>query len=331
SPVVTAAPRPAAPPAARPAPASAPPEPSVRCALSGRAEFARDTPIQSADGHAIARFTGGELAVTVSELTLAERPRAHLETGSGRGSFRVRGFVSAAALPVVTTQALPIIARHLWIAEQRSVSIQGVAGEKVRVEHAAAPPLTGTYSAVTTCAALSLAPATPPGWSPPGDARGYVLRQGTLELFDAPQGTSVGMLRKAPDQDAVLFFSTEQNGGFVHLERHADLGVDAWARTAALAPLPRGETMDQLAPPASARTTARFALPGEPRVVRTSREVPLRANARDADAPIGSIAPDTETYVVDVMAGWASVLPRSLELMGPEGGQIWAKKSDLGL
>jgi hypothetical protein len=302
----------------------------VRCALAGRVPFPRDTPIQGNGGRALARFTGADVTVTVSELTLAATPRARIETGTPRGSVRIRGLVDAARLPVVTTTRLALAEGHLWIGERRLVSITAVTNDHLTVQRAASPPLSGTFSASTTCAALSLGPGTPPGWSPPGDARGYVLRQGTLELYDAPQGRSLAVLSKAAGPDAVLFFGSEERGGFVHVERHADLVVDAWARTASLSALPRGETLDQVAPPSSTSSVARLALPGEPRVVRTAREVPLRATARDAEATIGSIAPDTETLVVDVMAGWASVLPRSLDVMPAEGGQFWAKTADLG-
>jgi len=303
----------------------------VRCALSGRVPFPPNTVIQSAEGHAIGRLSGADVTVSVSELTLAAKPRARLETGTARSSFRVRGLVDAAQLPLVTTVALPVFPGHVWIGERRGVSIQRVAADRITVQRSASKPLEGTFSALTICSALALEAGTPPGWTPPGDARGYALRTGALELYAAPGGNAVGVLHKTAEQDAVLFFSTEQHGEYVHVERHADIVVDAWAKTQALSALPRGETMDQLATLPNTRGVARLAVPGEPRVVRTTREVPLRVAAQDHEPVIGSIAPDTETYLIDVMAGWASVLPRALDVMPAEGRQFWAKKTDLGL
>jgi hypothetical protein len=329
-------PRPAPPPApARPAPPAPPPdqisEPAVACSLSGRAPFPPNTVIQNAQGKAIARLSGADVTVSVSQLTLAARPRARVVTGTPRESFRVRGLIDAANLPVVPTAALPVRPGHLWIGERRVVSIQKVERDRLTVQREAMKPLQGTFTAVTTCGALSLDPGTPPGWSPPGSARGYMQRQLSLELYDAPGGASVGVLKKAPDQDAVLFFSTEERGGYVHVERHADIIVDAWVRTYDVSALPRGETMDQLATAAPQRSAARLAVPGEPRVAKTQREISLRASAQDSAAVIGSIAPDTDIYLVDVMAGWVSVLPRALDVMPAEGGSFWAKKTDLGL
>jgi hypothetical protein len=303
----------------------------LRCALSGRVPFPPNTVIQSADGHAIGRLSGADVTVSVSELTLAAKPRARLETGTPRESFRVRGLIDAAQLPLVTTVMLPVHPGHVWIGERRGVSIQRVSTDRITVQRAASKPLEGTFSALTICGALSLEPGTPPGWTPPGDARGYALRNGALDLYAAPGGSAVGVLHKAADQDAVLFFSTEQRGEYVHVERHADIVVDAWAKAQALSALPRGETMDQLVTLPSTRGVARLALPGEPRVVRTTREVALRVAAQDSEPAIGSIAPDTETYVLDVMAGWVSVLPLALDVMPAEGRQFWAKKADLGL
>jgi hypothetical protein len=318
-------------PAAKAPPAAAPPEPSTRCALSGRAQLPLNTPIQNAEGRPIARFSGADAALAMTELTLAASPRAKVETGNARGSFRLRGFVEASKLPFYTSQRLPIAAGHLWIGERRAVRLVRVTADQVEVERIAEPPLQQSFKVWTTCAALTVEPRTPPGWSPPGDARGYALRKDALELYASPQGSAVGVLYKAPGTGAVLFFSSQQSAGWVHVERHADIGVNAWVKASELSPLPRGETMDQLATLPSLRGPARLALPREPRVVRTTREVPLRATAKDADPVIGAIAIDTETYVIDVMAGWVSVLPKAMDVMPVEGGQFWVKQAELGI
>ncbi len=107
--------------------------------------------------------------------------------------------------------------------------------------------------------------------------------------------------------------------------------MDAWAKLTDLKALPPGETMDQLAPPVTSRNPARLAVQGEPRSVKTTREVPLRRAAKDGDAPIGVIEIGTETYVLDVIAGWASVMPKALNVIPAESGQFWVKAADLGI
>jgi hypothetical protein len=243
----------------------------------------------------------------------------------------VRGFIETAALPLFTAQKLPITAGHLWIGKDRQVRVVGSSADKLKVERTASSPLRQTHSTWTTCANLKITAGTPPGWSPGGFARGYVQRRDALEIFTGPRGSSLGMLQKAPGADAVLFFSTEQTSEWVHLEYQADIVVDAWARSAELTALPPGETMDQLVNMPPQRGTPRLALPGNPRVVRALRDVALRASARDTAPVIGVIEPDAEAFVIDIMAGWVSVMPKALDVVPPEGGLFWVRKSELAL
>ncbi len=302
----------------------------VPCALRGRATMPLDTIITDTGGRPIARFSGAETMVTVAGLSSASPPRARVETGSGHGGFRVRGFIEAKRLPIATSRSVPVVAGRVWIGARRSVSIVAAAPDKLKVEKKVTTPLQQSFTASASCSDLALGAQVPPGWSPAGDARGFVLRSSSLDLHDLPQGNVVSVLQKAPDVAGVLFFSTEQRGTWVHVEFHGEVVIDGWARATDLQPLPRGETMDQLASPPFVRGPARLALPNSPRVVKTTREVPLRAAAKEGE-PIGAIEAGAETYVLDVVAGWASVLPKALDVMPVENGQFWVKKEELGI
>jgi hypothetical protein len=74
-----------------------------------------------------------------------------------------------------------------------------------------------------------------------------------------------------------------------------------------------------------------MAFPGQLRLVRSNKEVPLRNSAKDGDAVIGWIEPGADAYVLDQVAGWASVVPKTMNVLPPENGHFWAKSSDLGL
>lgn len=308
-----------------------PNEPGRRCALDGVARFAPNTPIQSTDGHVIGRFSGVGARLTVTELTFGTPPRARVTTGNALGSFRLRGYVAARDLPLFTAESVPVAGEHLAIGAHRGVNVTSVSPDKLKIEHAAASPLGQTFAAWTTCGALSLEPGAPPAWSPPGDARGYALKRDSLELFDGPGGAAVGVVYRAAGAPSVLFFGSEQSNGFVHVERRTDVVIDAWARANDLAALPRGETLDQIEPPLTTHGAPHLALAGEPRVIRPEHDVTLRTDARELDPPIGVIGADTETYVIDVMAGWVSVVPKAMDVLPPDGGAFWVKKSELGL
>ena len=127
------------------------------------------------------------------------------------------------------------------------------------------------------------------------------------------------------------FFSTEQRGGFVHVQYQGEVNIDGWAKASDLTPLPRGETSDLPPGTFSMSTPPELQLPQPPRTVKTTRDVALRLAAKDAEAPIGVIEAETEVYVMDTMAGWAKVLPKSLHVL-PVGEQsFWVKSADLGL
>ncbi len=304
----------------------------VPCGLTGHTSLVLDTPIVDESGRRIARFSGGETTLTISGFSLGGAERARVETGNGRGAFRVRGFVNTKSLPLVTADEIPVSPGHLWIGKDREVTVVGATADKLKIERVASSPLRQKQSAWAPCRSLKVTAGTPKGWSPAGFARGYVLKQDSVELFDGPGGRTVGALYRAPEATSgVLLFSTEQSSAWVHVEYHADLVVNAWAHAADLVPLPPGETMDQLAPPTPRPGTPRLSLPANPRIVRTTHEVPLRVAARDAAEPIGIIETGTNTYVLDVMAGWVSVMPEALDVVPVNGGRFWVKKSELGI
>jgi len=313
------------------APGHAGGETFVPCGISGRATPAANTSLVDADGRSVARLSGGAMTMTVSGFTLGTGARARVETGFGRGSFRVAGFIDTASLPIVTSDLVPIAPGHLWIGKEREVRIIGTTPTQIKVERVASPPLQQRLSGLTRCANLKLSAGTPPGFTPAGFARGYVLRRDRLELFGAPGGAAVGALEKSPGASGVLFFSNENQSGWLHVEYGADIVVDAWARAGDLSALPPGETMDQLDNPTVQRGVPRLALAGNPRVFRALRNVIVRNAAKDGAAVVGVIEPEAEIYVIDVMAGWVSVLPKGLEVMPPANGQFWVKKAELGI
>jgi hypothetical protein len=131
--------------------------------------------------------------------------------------------------------------------------------------------------------------------------------------------------------ESVLFFSSERRGDFVSLSYHGEVLIEAWARARDLSALDPGETSDQLAQRGSTRSAPRLAVQGEPRVVKPARDVPLRAAAKESEATIGVVEPGAETFVLDVVAGWASVMPKAMNVLPGPDGQFWVKASDLGI
>jgi hypothetical protein len=115
------------------------------------------------------------------------------------------------------------------------------------------------------------------------------------------------------------------------VQYQGEVNIDGWAKASDLTPLPRGETSDLPAGSYSMSAPPELQLPQAPRTVKTTRDVPLRLAAKDAEATVGVIEAETEVYVMDTTAGWANVLPKSLHVL-PFGEQsFWVKNADLGL
>jgi hypothetical protein len=303
-----------------------------QCLVSGQPVMPFDLDVydQPSGGSAIARFTGGQTALAASDFPRSGG-RARVRTGTGTGSFRIAGYVDASRIPVFTAQDVAVVPSHLWIAEQRRVRVTGASPGKLQVELRVSAPIQQTFTTRASCGELTLTQQTAPGWTVPGHARGYVVKQDEARMYATPGGDLVTVLRRAPASAGILLWSRERQGAWVHVEYHGDIRLDAWARAGELEALPPGETMDQLRRPVLQRGSPRLRLAEKPRVVRTTKQVPLRTTTSESSPIIGFIEADTDTYVLEVVAGWASVMPEAMNIAPVAGGEFWVKAADLGL
>jgi hypothetical protein len=310
-----------------------PTDPAPLCGQKGRVVFDKDTVLSDATGRRVARFSGGESEVTLLAPPADGSDQARIETGTGKGSFRLQGSVKAAELRIFTGSSVPIVGQFVRLRPGARVVVSGSTAGKVKVDKQVTAPFNQRFSTVTECSALTFSPPPPTSFSVPGNARVYLMKASLLDLYDAPapQGHIVYTVQRAASTDSVRFFSTEQRGGFVHVEYGGEIGIDAWAKASDLQAMPRGETSD--VPPSSYTSTSppQLQLEKTPRIVTTQREVPLRVAARDAEAPVGVIESETEVYVMDTVAGWANVLPKSLHVLPADNLSFWVKAVDLGL
>ncbi len=309
---------------------------SASCVLRGTVRMPANLAIydKASGGDAFARFTGGDTALAVSSFPAdPKKGRAEVETGTGTGSFRISGYTDATHIPVFTDVEIPVVSGHLYLGAKRRVKVIAASSGKLKVEQQLTTPIQQTFTAWASCSALTLTTATPPGWNVPGHARGYVVKQDQITLYDDwhPDHSVVTTLNRAPGSNGILLWSDQRRGAYVHVEYHGAITLNAWARSSDLKALPPGETMDELAGPVTKPNPPRLQLQSNPQVVTTTKDVTLRLEAKDDGKVIGLIEKDTETYVIDTVAGWANVLPKSLNIAPYGSHQFWAKASDLGL
>lgn len=310
-----------------------PPEPTPSCGQRGRVVFDKDATLVDASGRKLLRFSGGESAVTLLAPPSPGSDLIRIETGTGRGSFRIGGLVKAAELRLYAGQPLPIVSGHVSIASGARVTLGGVSAGKVRVDKQLSAPFEQRVNALADCSALTFNAPSPAVTPTPTAARVFLLKEARLELFESvpPIGDPIFTLLRSPNVSSARFLSSEQRGGFVHAQYEGEIVVDAWAKASSLEPLPRGETSDVPAGSYTLSSAPQLQLSELPRVVKTTREVPLRLAAKDAESPVGVIETDTDVYVMDVIAGWTKVLPRSLHVLPIGDASFWVKTADLGL
>lgn len=303
----------------------------VACSLAGTEPVPKGLAIYDAPtgGRLIGSFTGTFAALRISEFPADPTTgRARVNTSVGSASVRLDGWVAPATIPVYTARDLTVTADHVWVS----------AAQKIRLVQAAAGSLTGeltilgtsgqTTRASAPCDAFTLQRGAPTAMEIPGNGRGFTMKEAEMDLFDAPSGNAVFTL-KMNEGSAQLFWSTESRAGFVHVKARSDLTLDAWARIRDVEPLRKGEMRDQFIPPTTAIQGAQLALDPPPRVVRATKEVPLRIKRDAKDPAVGVIEVGAEIYVLETTVGWSNILPRSLALAPPDGGGFWIPSSEV--
>jgi hypothetical protein len=276
---------------------------------------------------AVANFAGQPVSVIASGFpasTSGGRIRVRIS-----GGLRVDGFVDAGDLPMYTASDLAVVPDHLWIAQGQRVAFTGASGG-LKVEASISGPVTQTFRVTSPCTSLSLDKRSRVPWDVPGNGRAYLPQRSTLDLRDQPGGAVIQTLHTEPGSSGVLLWSTETQGGYVHVVYHEDIVIDAWVASTDVAALKQGETMDRLAPPQAVTGAARLSLGGQTTFVRAMKDVPLRLKPEEAAKPVGAIETGGEVYLLQTVLGWTSVLPRALNVLPPGERSFWVPSGEIG-
>jgi hypothetical protein len=307
--------------------------PTSECRLSGTSSMPLDVTIYAHDkGDAKnARFTGMNSALVVMELPGSMPRRAHIVTGDGRGGFAIDGWVNAEQLPLHAATNLPVVAGHVWIQAGQRVEFESRQHNQIRVQRTLASPFSQSFPATTTCNNVSLGPGTAsaPEEMPKG-ARGYSLDHNELSVSNDPRGEPTFKLVRSTATSSVFLYGTEKNGDWVRVRYFGAIGIDAWARLSDVRLLPLGERVDEYTPTTQSES-ARLRIIETGRVVTVTERLQLRLRP-SPDAPaVGDIEPATETLILDVAAGWASVLPKGLNVAPPADRKFWVEARKVGI
>jgi hypothetical protein len=301
----------------------------MACPIGAISIFGKGVPLWSAssEGSQLATFSGQPTPMQVESLPEDVKGRAHVRTGPG---LCIDGFVESSELALYSAKPIPIVLGHVFIAEGQRAKFWSTSAGAVRVEFHFSRTVRQVERVGVPCSSLALSPPPRSQHDVPGDARGYLPSSGLIDVHPSPGAAAVFTLHPVDPETGPLFFSTEKSGKYVHVLLSDELVIDGWIEEQDLVALKPGETMDRLAPPEAVTAGARLLLGGQPVVARARAGAPVRLSSQDAAAAVGALSAGTEVYVLETVLGWSSILPKTLELLPPQGRSFWVKAADLG-
>lgn len=302
------------------------------CRLTGFATPELGVPIVDKNGQAVARFGGVPVPVTLSELPEQASGRFRVTTGAS-GRLSIDGYVDVKSVPLFLKSEVPVVAGQVFIAKGARVEFAGRIGSELRIKLTLKTPLADTFEATVPCDAISLEPPKAEPSHIPGHARAYYMKSPSVSLFDVPgaQAKSVASLHLAPDTRGVLFFGDRRAGDYIHVLYRQDVRIEGWISVKDLELLPKGELVDQKSLKPSSSQASRLNVAADAKLYRSTSEIALHGKADPKLSPIGVVPKDTELYVLDVVVGWANVLPKQLDVVPLDERRFWVRASELGI
>jgi hypothetical protein len=301
------------------------------CVVDGRGVVDKGIVVWSAreGGVPVAQFASQEVVLSVSEWPVETAGRARVRIGKAAGAVRLEGWVEATKIPISARRDLPVVAGHVSVARGQPLDLRGARGGKLAVSTSIFA--TGQkVDALAACDAIAIGRQRVENGSIPDAAARFVSKEATLALFDAAAGKQIHELRLPGPKSGLLFWSTERSGGFVRIKHGPPLVIDAWAREEALAPFPKGELLDSVAPSVIVTTSApQLKVEGSTKTIKVARDSPLRLAAEPTAKPIGIVEEGAELIVVDTVAEWSRIFPKGLELVPPDGKDFWVRTRDV--
>jgi len=306
-----------------------------QCVVQGRTPMPKDLSVYAhpSAGGPIARFTGALSTLRAQSFPTQPGQRVAIVTGSSTKGFRISGYVEPSELPLTTTRRL---AAHnsngtVWLAQGGRVefvkSNQNTLDVRMRLSP---PPMRDSFTATAQCNDLTLNPGTRASWTVPGNARGYVVKAARVQLYDdwRPDRTSGEALDLA---NGLLMWSTQRKGQFVRVEYHGPIIVQAWAKASDFRALPWGEREDRQAAAVSVPQPAQLRLGSSVKAVQAPVRLRIRAAANPNGPVIGVVEAGATVYFLDLVMGWASVMPKDLDVMPHGENQFWVDGKKLGV
>lgn len=312
-----------------PSAAHAAPAAKSDCVLTGNASVERGTVIysRSRGGEPVAELTGMPIELRLSELPGSDdTSRATLST-TGEQGIDLRGHIDAGSVQLFT-QTSVLVEPGLWIAPGVDVEFEEARPGALLVR-AEAPKLSREHLETwAPCSALGLDTAGLGSLPLPERARAYRARDQVTALYRAPSAHAelLATLQTPGYSDGLLFWVTHVRDGFARAHYQGSVVVEGWTAADSLVAVPNSSQLQPAAPPTTARQYPDLKVAGEYRRFRAERAVDLYQKPTQTSTRVGSVRAGSEVLVIDSVRGWVGILPSSLAVTAPNGGQFWARK-----
>lgn len=301
------------------------------CSVKGSPVIAKTADLYSAvsGGEVLARYTGQPVAMSIT-VPASGVDRASVKIGASTSAFRLEGFTEISAIPGHTTKNVPIAGQTVSIGAGRQVKLAPSTAGQIAVSMTVSAPIEQSVKANAACDAITLDIPTITQPGPPGNARGYVAKKSPLDIRSSAGGDVVFTFSSSSIVDALLFWSTEQQNGYVHVLLTGDLVVDGWAAMGDLKVLPKGEMLGAMTSTTSSYSAPKLMMSNAPQTAKANKDSTIKRLAKDDATSIGTLESGAEVYVLETILGWSNVLPLALNLQHPDnGGGFWVKAADL--
>lgn len=303
------------------------------CSIRGKGVLEKGVMLWSdkSGGTAVAQFATQEVSIEVSDFPADSTGRARAKTGGSGAAFRISGWVDPTKVPISAKGDIPIVADHVWIGRGQTLKWRGSEPGKLSVETTIVATQQ-VLKAKAACGVVAIGPVTADEVEIPKGAKKWVVKSSTLDLYGEPGGGVVFTIDLAAPESGILLWSTDPATSYIHVHHFGSEVIDAFAKTADLKPLPKGEMLDELAGPGTVTIApAKLKVEGAIKQVTAAKDTPIRLTANDAAKPIGTIDSGADVTVIDTVGGWSRVFPKGLEVIPPDGKDFWVKASDLGI
>jgi len=306
---------------------------TMDCSLAGEVEPNIDSLVLNESGTAIARLTGARLDLQIVHLPNIPSPRATVVTHPNASiGFRIKGLMDVRTLNIKARTPIDVDSTALQLPAGTRLDAVAYGGRHLYVEKRLTREFAQVLVAEATCAQLGLSASTISAVSLPDHARAYRLDADRLEFYTRPtvEVGIAGILHRNLEGRAVLFFGAPSTSGWLNVLHRGEVNLSAWVRTNALSQLPLGELEDQSPLKSTTRSRPQMMLDGSPRLERAHADLPLRTKAFATSPVVGWIVGGTEYFVIETVAGWESVAPKSLDVMPAPNGNFWVRADDSG-